>query len=443
MIINEIKIENFRCFTEFSINLAPKVSVLIGRNGAGKSSFLRAMLYALSFVFSKDESLGKELLIAGNYDVEMPSIPKEELYKKQFNGIPASIAIIHAEGVYMGTPLSWDIAQKNFEGEHPDVKKYEKAYKLFLETFKQEDILPVFAYFSDSFPHKVGGMTDFAREQVANDGDVIRTFGYEQWDGDTTNLNIWLNRLVNAIIRNTQLNNEDKYSKTEASYVIKKLIEFSRPAHEDCDDSFVIKTAFFKITDNKELELWLRMKNDNDILFQNLPAGYLRLYSIALDICYRHWILNHNANIEPEGVVLIDEVDLHLHPSLAVEAVERLTRSFPKIQFVLTTHSPLVISNIKTNTGENKIFRMVKDEKKPHEIPDIYGIDYNTALHSVMESSYNNEVIEYLRASILRSMRRNKPELVAAKQEELRQMVSSERFEKIMEEINKSYQDNL
>lgn len=364
-------------------------------------------------------------------------------YKKQFNGIPASIANIHAEGVYMGTPLSWDIAQKNFEGEHPDVKKYEKAYKLFLETFKQEDILPVFAYFSDSFPHKVGGMTDFAREQVANDVDVIRTFGYEQWDGDTTNLNIWLNRLVNAIIRNTQLNNEDKYSKTEASYVIKKLIEFSRPAHEDCDDSFVIKTAFFKITDNKELELWLRMKNDNDILFQNLPAGYLRLYSIALDICYRHWILNHNANIEPEGVVLIDEVDLHLHPSLAVEAVERLTRSFPKIQFVLTTHSPLVISNIKTNTGENKIFRMVKDEKKPHEIPDIYGIDYNTALHSVMESSYNNEVIEYLRASILRSMRRNKPELVAAKQEELRQMVSSERFEKIMEEINKSYQDNL
>ena len=205
----------------------------------------------------------------------------------------------------------------------------------------------------------------------------------------------------------------------------------------------MIKTAFFKITDNKELELWLRMKDDHDILFQNLPAGYLRLYSIALDICYRHWILNHNADVEPEGVVMIDEVDLHLHPSLAIEAVERLSRTFPKIQFILTTHSPLVVSNIKTNTGDNKIFRMVKDEQRPHEVPDIYGIDYNTALYSVMESGYNNEVIEYLRSSILRSMRRNKQELVASKKEELRQMVTRERFEKIMADIEKTYQENL
>lgn len=443
MIISNIKIENFRCFTDFSINLAPKVSVIIGRNGAGKSSFLKALLYALGFVFSKEEYLGDELLIAGNYDVEMEYIKKNEFYKKQFNEIPASIANIHAEGVFLGTALKWDISQKNFEKEKPDVGKYAEAYRLFLNTFKEKDILPVFAFFSDSFPHKLGNMSDFAKEQVASDGNVVRTFGYEQWNVDTTNLNIWLNRLINAIVRNTQLNETDLYSKTEANYVTNKLMEFSKPLYEDCDDSFVIKTAFFKITEDKELELWLRMKNDNDILFQNLPAGYLRLYSMVLDISYRHWILNHNADIEPEGVVMIDEVDLHLHPSLAVEAVERLTKTFPKIQFVLTTHSPLVVSNIPTNTRENKIFRLVKDESKPHEIPDIFGIDYNTALHQVMESRYNNEVIEYLRTSILRSMRRGKLELVESKKNELRQMVTAQRYEKIMDDINKSYQENL
>ena len=239
------------------------------------------------------------------------------------------------------------------------------------------------------------------------------------------------------------MKDEDKYSATESSYVTQKLMDFSQPVHEDCDDSYIIKTAFFKITDQKELELWLRMKNGNDVLFQNLPAGYLRLYSIVLDISYRHWILNQNATIEPEGVVMIDEVDLHLHPSLAVEAVERLCKTFPKIQFVLTTHSPLVVTNIRTNTGENKIFRMVKDETKPHEIPDVYGIDYNTALYSVMESSHNNEVIEFLRNSILRSLRRGKSELVEAKKEELRSMVSSNRFDEIMAEINRIYQENL
>lgn len=443
MKLHRIVIENFRCFTDFTINLAPKVSVVIGRNGAGKSSLLKSMLYALSFVFSKEESLGQELLIAGNYDVEMSPIKKNEFYRKQFNGIPASIANIHADGEYMDSHLCWDITQKNFEGEKPDVKRYLEAYKVFMDAFKKSDVLPVFAFFSDSFPHKLGVMTDFAKEQVSNDGSVIRTFGYEQWDEDTTNLNIWLNRLINAIIRNTQLNNEDEYSRVESSYVTNKLMEFSKPIHEDCDNSFVIKTAFFKITDNRELELWLRMNNDSDILFQNLPAGYLRLYSIVLDISYRHWILNHNTAIEPEGIVMIDEVDLHLHPSLAVEAVERLERTFPRIQFVLTTHSPLVVSNIKTNTGENKIFRMVKDEKSPHEVPDIYGIDYNTALHSVMESSYNNEVIDFIKTSILRSMRRGKQDLVEARKEELRQMVTEERFAKIMAEINKSFQENL
>lgn len=425
------------------MSFAPKVSIIIGRNGAGKSSLLKAMLYALGFVFSKDDSLGDELLVAGNYDLEMSSIKSDEFYKKHFNGIPASSAKIHVDADYQKRHLSWDISQKNFSGEKPDVNMYSGAYTVFMRTFKEKDVLPVFAYFSDSFPHIYGGLTDFAKEQVANDGSVIRTFGYEQWDRDTNNLNVWLNRLANAILRCTQMNNEDVYSKTESSYVTNKLIEFSKPCHDNCDDSFVIKTAFFKIADDKELQLWLRMADDKDVLFQNLPAGYLRLYSMALDICYRHWILNHNTDIEPEGIVMIDEVDLHLHPTLALEAIERLTRSFPKIQFVLTTHSPLVVSNLKTNTGDNKIFRMVKDENKPHVVPDIFGIDYNTALYQVMDSSYSNEVIDYLRSSILRSMRRNKPELVDSKKEELRQMVTEERFKKIMDEIEKSYQENL
>ena len=226
MILHKIVIENFRCFIGFTINLAPKVSVVIGRNGAGKSSFLKALLYALSFVFSKEESLGQELLVAGNYDLGMPAINKNEFFRRQFNGIPASIANIHAEGNYMGANLCWDITQKNFEGEKPEVSRYSHAYKVFMDTFKRADVLPVFAFFSDSFPHKVGPMTDFAKEQVANDGSVIRTFGYEQWDEDTTNLNIWLNRLINAIIRNTQLNNEDKYSREESAYVTKKQLPY-------------------------------------------------------------------------------------------------------------------------------------------------------------------------------------------------------------------------
>lgn len=439
MVLNNITIRNFRCFTNFTINLASGASVIIGRNGAGKSSLIKAMLYALGFIFSKEDELGDMILSAGNPDLKMESINDRDFFTKLYNGIPAANTSIKASGSYFGTSLQWEVKQKNEKGEVPDYRLYQQAYNDFINTFMKKDQLPVLAYFSDSFPHKHSVPSDFVIEQVSNNNDVMRTFGYEQWNKEPSNSEIWLSRWINAIIRNSQLGDDDTYSKNEANYIIKKLIEFSKPVSEDCDNSFAIKTALFRIKDNKELQLWLRMNNDIDILFQNLPAGYHRIYSIALDICYRHWILNHNTEIEPEGVVMIDEVDLHLHPSLAVEVVERLRRTFPKIQFVLTTHSPLVVSNLQTKSGENKIFRMVIGEDVPHELPDVYGIDYNTALYSVMESSYGAEVITYLKSSILRLMRLGKTEQAEKRKQELRSMVSESRYNSIIDEINRRY----
>ena len=189
------------------------------------------------------------------------------------------------------------------------------------------------------------------------------------------------------------------------------------------------------------MEMWLRMKDGRDILFQNLPAGYLRLYSIVLDICCRHWILNHNSKKEPEGVVIVDEVDLHLHPTFAVEVVDRLTKVFPDIQFILSTHSPLVVSNIKTNDSQNKIFRMVFGENRPHEVADIYGLDYNIALQTVMDGSASNGVTETLRSSILRNMRQGKNDIVEQKKEELKALVSERRYQEILSDIEKNYED--
>ena len=435
MILNNISISNFRCFSDFSINLASGTSVIIGRNGAGKSSLLKAMLYALGFIFSKDEALGDEILAAGNPDIDMEPVNTGDFFAKLFNGIPAANTSIKAKGTYLGKEMEWEVKQKNDAGSRPEVELYTKAYQDFISRFKEKDLLPVLAYFSDSFPHKHTKPSEFSVIQVSNNSNVMRTFGYEQWNKEPSSSEIWLSRWLNAIIRNTQLGDKDPYAKGESNYIIRKLIDFSRPVYEDCDDSFAIDTALFSIKEDRELQLWLRMKNGNDILFQNLPAGYQRIYSIALDICYRHWILNHNDEVEPEGVVMIDEVDLHLHPSLAVEVVERLRRTFPKIQFVLTTHSPLVVSNLQTKSGESKIFRMVIGENKAHEVPDVYGIDYNAALYSVMESSYGNELISYLKSSILRMMRMGRYEQAEKRKQELRSMVSESRYNAIMEEL--------
>lgn len=442
MILETIEVSNFRCFTNYTINLAPKVSVLIGRNGAGKTSLLRAIRYALGFIFSTEKDLGDNLLIAGNEDVSMEQISGSDFFSTTFNGIPATSATIHTAAEFLGKSLDWTLSRRNVPGENADVSKYTEAYRSFMNVFKEQDTLPVYAFFSDSFPHKEGGLTEFAKTQLGSYDKVLRTFGYAQWDKEPSYSYMWLIRWLNAIIRDVQTNHTDAYSHEEANYITLKLMQASVPVSNDCDDSFQIITPLFNIRDDKSLELWLRMKNGNDILFQNLPAGYLRLYSIVLDICCRHWILNHDSKKEPVGVVIIDEVDLHLHPTLAVEVVERLTRTFPKIQFILSTHSPLVVTNIKTNTPENKIFRMVYGEEKPHEVADIYGLDYNVALQTVMDGSASNGVIDFLRSSILRNMRLGRDELVEKRKSELKQLVTEARYQTIIENIEKSFKEN-
>ena len=132
----------------------------------------------------------------------------------------------------------------------------------------------------------------------------------------------------------------------------------------------------------------------------NLPAGYCRLYSIVLDLAYRAYILNGDK--EPTGIVLIDEIDLHLHPSLEQEVVQCLTEVFPQVQFIMTSHSAAVIANLDTTekieneeTGElvsaNQLLFMQEDQVEAEVLPVIYGLDYNAALRDFMGSPSRNE----------------------------------------------------
>lgn len=75
-----------------------------------------------------------------------------------------------------------------------------------------------------------------------------------------------------------------------------------------------------------------------------LSDGIKNILGLVADIAYRCVLLNHHlgeqAALETEGLVMIDEVDMHLHPSWQQTVVDSLTQAFPQIQFVLTTHSP-------------------------------------------------------------------------------------------------------
>jgi predicted ATP-binding protein involved in virulence len=440
MYLKSLDIENLMCFQKFHVEFKRGISVIIGRNGAGKTSILKSIVYALNFAFTTDKELGDDMLTAGNPDLKIKVFDYNEFYRKDQKSLPATSANIHAEMELGHSDLTWDMYKRSTADSSVYPSKYKEAYQHFMSEYKESDRLPVFAYFSDSFPHKLANISKFASSQISSRDNILRNFGYYQWDKENACTSIWERRLVNSILTDIQLNDENQYIHNEVKYITNSLRTISEPIDEGCDDSFVIEKVFAALSDKQEAELWLKLHDGTEILFDELPAGYRRLYSIALDLAYRAYILNASDEFAPgnvEGIALIDEIDLHLHPSLAQEVLQRFQKLFPKIQFITTTHSPIILSNLRSEDGKNSVLRVVKGEDAPHTLPDLFGIDYNTTLINALGTN-RDQRIEQIKRSILRAMRNDQQRIVDAKKRELKTLIKSDDdYQQIMDEIDR------
>ncbi|MGN1142857.1 MAG: AAA family ATPase [Oliverpabstia sp.] len=86
-----------------------------------------------------------------------------------------------------------------------------------------------------------------------------------------------------------------------------------------------------------------------EMALSKLSAGYQSLLWMMMDLAYREALLNPDLNdlLEVKGIVLIDEIDMHLHPKWQWNIIKALNTTFPNVQFIITTHSPIVISSAK------------------------------------------------------------------------------------------------
>jgi predicted ATP-binding protein involved in virulence len=98
-------------------------------------------------------------------------------------------------------------------------------------------------------------------------------------------------------------------------------------------------------------ELRFSFEDGRHLPFRLLSGGYRNLLGLVADMAWRTVVLNprHAADApsRSEGVVLIDEIDLHLHPRWQRVVIGGLRSAFPRVQFVMTTHSPQVVSSAK------------------------------------------------------------------------------------------------
>ena len=129
----------------------------------------------------------------------------------------------------------------------------------------------------------------------------------------------------------------------------------------------------------------------------HLSAGYQSLIWMVLDIACRMAVLNpflkeHIA--ESDGVVLIDELDMHLHPKWQWRVIDALRGTFPNVQFIATTHSPILFVSARS------VWIIDIDQDSISYVSSHYGIDINTSVSNYQSTTYLPEELEQRVADI-------------------------------------------
>jgi predicted ATP-binding protein involved in virulence len=128
-------------------------------------------------------------------------------------------------------------------------------------------------------------------------------------------------------------------------------------------------------------------KHGQEFDIGQLSDGEKNLIALIGDIARRLTIGNPNSEdpLKESGVVLIDEIDLHLHPKWQRIVAERITEVFPNCQFIISSHSPQVISHIKPES----VFVLKNDngEISSHSVNESYGKNSDRILEDIMDES--------------------------------------------------------
>jgi len=137
----------------------------------------------------------------------------------------------------------------------------------------------------------------------------------------------------------------------------------------------------------------LRMMVDIDgtqLDVEQLSQGEKSLMALVGSIASRLSMMNPALPdpLEGRGIIMIDEVDLHLHPRWQQGIIDRLCSVFPNCQFILTTHSPLVIS------PSQNILAYMLDNGEIRQLGNLYGMDANQVLLQEMDVSIRNQEVQ-------------------------------------------------
>ncbi len=370
MILKTLRLKNFRRFENLSIDFHKQLTVVVARNGQGKTTVLDAATVALgTFVGAFD--LGKNRGIDrsdAHYVRTTGRLSNEQHY-------PVEVGADFSEPNMTILRQLMGAKNKTTIKDASTLTEYGKHLQVLMRELS-DDPLPVIAYYGTGRLWKAH--KDMSRKAVLSES---RSMGYEdclssassfvqvqQWMAKAT-LGVWQQEKISGYEHSTLPAQLENIQQTVNSLL----------AEEEWDN-------FHYSSQHEELAMY---HPDHGILPVSLLSDGVRaMISLAVDLAWRCTKLNpqfgREASVKSPGIVMIDEVDMHLHPSWQQTVLSSLTTAFPKIQFIVTTHSPQVLSTVHRENirllGTNEAGQMTVSEP----LADSYGEPSNDVLQAIM-----------------------------------------------------------
>jgi predicted ATP-binding protein involved in virulence len=366
--LSDVTLRNFKSFKELEIKgLASGMNLIYGQNGSGKTAILRGMAVAAGSFFMNLRGVEGRKIDADDirleakegmrypehqFDVEVEArgcVLQEEIrWKRTLGSIGGGITSVHAREMARLSERGQQIIQ---DGEH-------KA-------------LPLIAYFSTQ-------RLFVSRRESDKVDSTGRALGYYNALNETN-----IRKLIRNWMKDAEFS-EYQQRQVDAGYKDVGLRAVKQAVLSQAQFSTWKELYYYEPATSSRLPsgLFVALENGAILPADMLSDGYRNLLWLLIELAWRCYMLNpflgEQAYKETAGIVLIDELDLHLHPRWQQQVSNILTTTFPNIQFVATTHSPILLGTVE----KGKVWRLQDGELKPQ--PKMYGHKPSYVLEAFM-----------------------------------------------------------
>lgn len=388
MRIDQLKVENFAGFTRQQFVFSPRFNLLVGANGCGKTSLLKALAAGLAPVMDS-VSGSANILLADEARWVQHEISGRVRYERSY---PVTLEL---EGWLCGEAMAWQARAKAAAGsdqadfmagltEGFDPSNSFSAHVAIVNAARQNHTLPLLAFYSAERRWPLSHVTveHAVRQQES------RLAGYVHWQhaaADVAGLESWI--IAKSLERLERLAEHGPIlggGPLDELDLVNQVIQLAIPE---------AKGLRYDIKYRQLMLEWLPgSANTPTTPFDTLSDGQRGMVALLADMARRMCLLNpqlgNSVLRDTPGVVLIDELDMHLHPAWQRRLPGVLKQAFPQVQFIAASHSPQIIGELPLEE-----IWLMRDNQVIGHPEHALGLSSSEVLEELMDSKARNPAI--------------------------------------------------